>query len=134
MAPAIITLKEFGAMAELKTRVVRISGIPEEMLAQPDERVAKRWNGGRSQYVRDLIKQDLLARPERAEMNPVAQSVDEAMAVFDRIESRDTSRVKPLAPGADSREAIYGARGIVSTLLDTNVATHCTQPSDPAGR
>ena len=99
-------------MSELNTRVVRISGIPEEMLKQLDARVGKRRNGSRSQYVRDLIKLDLLAKPTGA--NDVIPMLPDAMALFNRIESRDTSLIKPLASGANSREAIYGDCGVAT--------------------
>jgi metal-responsive CopG/Arc/MetJ family transcriptional regulator len=95
----------------LKTHIVKVTGVPDELLQLLDDRVAKRHFGGRSQYLRDLMRRDLL---DAASANPHpsggARTVAEAEAIFERIESRDTSHVLPLAPGADSREAIYGDR------------------------
>ena len=94
-----------------KTQVVKVTGVPEELLRLLDDQVAKRHYAGRSEYVRELIRKDLLSGAAPSSLPAFgAKSVSEAEAVFARIEARDTANIRPLAQGADSRDAIYADR------------------------
>jgi len=97
--------------SKTKAHVVKVTGVPDDLLHMLDARVGKRRSGGRSKYVRDLIRRDLLGSVEdRDPQSNGRPTVADAEAIFRRIESRATSHIQPLAPGADSRETIYGDR------------------------
>ena len=92
-----------------KTGVIKVTGVPEDLIRQLDDRVSERHYGGRSEYLRELMRRDLSANAEaRTQLQPRRRSVDDIKAVFARIESRDGGHVQPLAPDVDVREIIYG--------------------------
>jgi hypothetical protein len=94
-----------------KTHVVKVTGVPTEMLRLLDERAQRQHFGGRAEYIRELIRRDVLSEAAYKPASVgVAKTTSEAESVFARIEARDMSGVEPLAPGADSRDAIYGDR------------------------
>ena len=90
-----------------RAHVVKVTGVSDELLRLFDERVRELHYAGRAEYVRELIRRDLLAgNGFRASPNR-SQAVRNAQAVFARIEERGRLGVEPLSPGADSRAAIY---------------------------
>jgi len=95
-----------------KTHVMKITGVPEELLQLVDNRVSERHYAGRSEYVRELIRRDMTEGTHSTKLTDLKPHTEaELSAIFARIESRDWGHVQPLAPGADSREAIYGDHG-----------------------
>ena len=96
----------------IKTGVLKITGVPEELIHQLDELVSERHYAGRSEFVRELIRREVTEKSETRKLTELRpRTADELRAFFARIDARDWSDVKPLAPDADSREAIYGDHG-----------------------
>ena len=95
-----------------KTHVVKVTGVSDDLLRLLDVRVSQRHYGGRAEYLRELLRRDLLDRPEASTPSAsTARSAAEIASIFSQIDAINTSQIEPLAPGADSREAIYGNRG-----------------------
>jgi hypothetical protein len=46
-----------------KSHVVKVTGVTDELLGLLDGRVRARHSTGRSEYIRDLLRQDLLGEP-----------------------------------------------------------------------
>jgi Arc/MetJ-type ribon-helix-helix transcriptional regulator len=96
-------------MSATKTHVIKITGVPDELLRLLDDRVNAQHYGGRAEYLRELMRRDLFGWNPRTHLAAVApKTTEEVAAAFAHIEARDMSHVQPLAEGADSRGAIYG--------------------------
>ena len=54
----------------MPTHTIKISGISEDLLKRMDEKVRKQRAFGRSQYVRDLIRKDVLGEEKRVSGHP----------------------------------------------------------------
>ena len=86
-------MAEATKMVRAKSHVVKITGITEELLGMLDDRVRERHATGRSEYIRELLRRDLLSNPAptlgnilapvHEQGNAMAESDDELDAVFD---------------------------------------------------
>jgi len=78
-----------------KSHIVKVTGITEELLKLLDERVRQRHSTGRAEYVRDLIRRDVLGEsvgsfreilaPVHAAGRNHPQSEEELEAYLDQI-------------------------------------------------
>jgi hypothetical protein len=94
-----------------KPHILKVTGVPADLVRLLDERAEQQHFAGRSEYIRELIRRDVLSGSAGKPMpTGGARSIAEAETAFARIERRGRTGIQPLAPGADSREAIYGDR------------------------
>jgi Arc/MetJ-type ribon-helix-helix transcriptional regulator len=96
----------------VKTHIVKVTGVPEELLRLLDDRVNQRHYAGRAEYLRELLRRDLLpevGEPGRRETNP--GTPEQVESAFNRIDQMNQGKnMQPLSQEAFSAEHIYGDR------------------------
>ncbi|MEP6756023.1 MAG: ribbon-helix-helix domain-containing protein [Chthonomonadales bacterium] len=60
----------------MSSRTLKVTGVPQDLLALLDQRVKDRHALGRSEYIRELIRKDVLEQPSvlREVMAPVYEA------------------------------------------------------------
>ena len=90
-----------------KSHIVKVTGITDDLLHLLDERVRQRHSTGRAEYVRELIRRDVLGEsvgtfreilaPVHAESRKHPQTEEELEAYFDQVRE-EVYRERKAAP------------------------------------
>ena len=91
------------------SRVVKVTGMSGELLELLDLRVRQQHAGGRSEYIRELIRRDVLSSQRLGPVSPDQSLLDEYHALVDmELESRLTpaqqGRLREVEEAMDSTE------------------------------
>jgi len=91
----------------LKSHIVKVTGITDELLQLLDERVRQRHSTGRAEYIRELIRRDVLGdsaatfreilTPIHADAQERPQTEEQLEAYFDQVRD-DVYRDPAAAP------------------------------------
>lgn len=92
------------------SHTVKVTGISDELLSLIDKNIRRVHAKGRSEYIRELIRKDLLAC-EKGKPFYEAASREEWSDVFRRWAESHHRDFSPLTDKATRRESIYGDRG-----------------------
>ena len=78
-------MAQIPKVGQRKSHVVKITGITEELLGMLDERVRQRHAMGRSEYIRELLRRDLLGEsgPMLRQILAPVHKIGDAMAETD---------------------------------------------------
>jgi len=85
---------EFWSVLSMPSQTIKVTGVPEELVRLLDKRVKQRHAAGRSEYIRELIRKDVLGEPHtfREILAPVhaatadlKESEEELITFFDEV-------------------------------------------------